>query len=1239
MEIFIILLSAAVSAGISLFFKNKKEDNPLAKVRNYSNSRIQQFDEYFKEKSHELNATGAELDAKQTMATAAINRFEKQLSEFQQKIGNLSAETALLDNLKNKASEYERSIKNLTEMSAAVEENLSRIQKASSIIDKVTSRFETQNHLADSVEKKVNSVVAEFTKKNEERLKAIGTELLNQYQASAQKLSSYVSESEKKVDAILQKLNSDITQAYKNAALKAQQLEDTAFKSLEEKSNLRCESYKKALETMSAEMQNELNASAESFKKQLAETSASIKTLADSIALKNAGNEKLMETLNADFGAKSIEFQKKYELFFENAITDAARKEKSAYEKYIELTRQNLENYKKSAEEKIGAVHTSISEKIFSFNNSVNNTQKLADEKLLSVENFVNEKTELIDAVIEAKINSINEKISQIQQAADDKVEQTNSSLDSKLDSVNEKIALIEKAVEEKTIKVNSDADLKFQSINEKYLSIEKDFDGKVSNANAVVDEKLLSVKEKIADAEKKSDEKLNKVIASLASFDSRMSDFQKDMEYRLSAMELSGKDIEAIDFTMRQAMEKTQDKVLSDFAGFTEKQKKQQTDFEYSISENQSKLASELAALEKALDNLKTSAISSVSEKLQGLEEKFDSDLQLSSTKLSEELTSWKSDFDSRLTALANRCEDERHLAETNFVEDFKNKIAGLQEKNREQLARISSDIAQTQTSVQNDIDKVRLDLNAFMEQYRDNLKKASSDSERALKEASAAYNEQISLQLEKKEKEILEDLQSFENGVASRQSTSTAAIDSALAEFNSWKEQIRHQMDESRSMFAEQLKGMHDSAAEKLSEARSMMDRNLAAYSTENQEKLDGISAQIESLKLKSANLIKEFDEHSQTSRLEMQKMYEQMLKTTEDKVKLQNSEAEEKIRMLRAEIRSAGEDSQMRQSKLVLKIQADENDFQTRISELDKELKNIESQMQVYEKAEQMKKNLDQKIADLTNSFNKLELYHSDAQKLSEEYSSIIKMDNEMNEKLTRFNSGKTQIEGIEAKFEKLLNLSGSMDEKIKDLQSTSDDLQELQLSVRNFQNTLSGISDRYDRLEKKNDIIEQVAANVDRTFESLRELEQRLSSCSRQASSLPEEISEVQNNVDSILNNNGKIREAVTRLESLGNILEETEKKVDAIKNEREGIARTEARLQNLAREIDSKFNLLEKITKADLEKHPAKNNSGISPQDRESVKTLKRQGWTVAEIARSLNFPESAVELILEMPDD
>ena len=49
-----------------------------------------------------------------------------------------------------------------------------------------------------------------------------------------------------------------------------------------------------------------------------------------------------------------------------------------------------------------------------------------------------------------------------------------------------------------------------------------------------------------------------------------------------------------------------------------------------------------------------------------------------------------------------------------------------------------------------------------------------------------------------EKKEKEILESLKAFEDGVVSRQQTSTSSIDSALSEFNSWKEQLRQQMEE---------------------------------------------------------------------------------------------------------------------------------------------------------------------------------------------------------------------------------------------------------------------------------------------------------------------------------------------------------------------------------------------------------------------------------------------------------
>ena len=210
---------------------------------------------------------------------------------------------------------------------------------------------------------------------------------------------------------------------------------------------------------------------------------------------------------------------------------------------------------------------------------------------------------------------------------------------------------------------------------------------------------------------------------------------------------------------------------------------------------------------------------------------------------------------------------------------------------------------------------------------------------------------------------------------------------------------------------------------------------------------------------------------------------------------------------------------------------------------------------------------------------------------------------------------------------------------MDEKIRQLQTTSDDLQELQVTVRNFQDTLSGISLRYDRLEKKNEVIDRVSADVDKSFENLKALEERLAGCARQAGSLPAEIADIQKNVDTLMVNSTRIDDAVGKLESLQGLLDETGKRADLLKSERDGIGRSEARLQELSKDIDAKFNLLAQITKADIERNPGKPVHGIGPQDRENIKRLKRQGWTVPAIAKAMKRTETEIELMLELPDN
>jgi IS30 family transposase len=58
-----------------------------------------------------------------------------------------------------------------------------------------------------------------------------------------------------------------------------------------------------------------------------------------------------------------------------------------------------------------------------------------------------------------------------------------------------------------------------------------------------------------------------------------------------------------------------------------------------------------------------------------------------------------------------------------------------------------------------------------------------------------------------------------------------------------------------------------------------------------------------------------------------------------------------------------------------------------------------------------------------------------------------------------------------------------------------------------------------------------------------------------------------------------------------------------------------------------------------MTKQDLEKHPEKSDSRLSPQDRENIKYLKRQGWTIPQIAKRMNRTQTEIEMVLELPDN
>ena len=118
----------------------------------------------------------------------------------------------------------------------------------------------------------------------------------------------------------------------------------------------------------------------------------------------------------------------------------------------------------------------------------------------------------------------------------------------------------------------------------------------------------------------------------------------------------------------------------------------------------------------------------------------------------------------------------------------------------------------------------------------------------------------------------------------------------------------------------------------------------------------------------------------------------------------------------------------------------------------------------------------------------------------------------------------------------------------------------------------------------------------------------------------------------------MQNGPKITTAIGRLENLDSIINDTEKRIEALNSVQNGIKKTQLDLEGINRDVDNKFNILQKMTQQELSKKPRSKENVINPQINETVRTLKRKGWTIAEIAENVKLTENEVDLILQLPE-
>ena len=902
--------------------------------------------------------------------------------------------------------------------------------------------------------------------------------------------------------------------------------------------------------------------------------------------------------------------------------------------------KQKIGTMQSDVDSVINTLDAQVWQRIDTIQNDVDTTINTFDtevkQKIGTIQNDVNSVITTFDTQMRQKIGTMQNDVDSVVNTLDAQVRQK---IDTMQNGVDMAINTLDTQVSDKISAVQDEVNGRVAGLQESLQTAERTkaelqaFQAQTDEQIAAVRSNIEHLKEEVSTVYGAKQEEL------LNTMETQIDKYRANLEYRLRQLEKTESDIDVLGENLRQSLMQVEGRVNDTFSAYTAAQEQQQADFAQRVKDKNDDIAEQIALLASQVNELKATASENVSATLKDFEENFGMDLRRRSDDIEERLNAWKQRLDTELIALTGDYEEKRRELETKYLEELKERIEELEAQGREQTQRYEAGISTTLDDINRRVTNTEQTVNAFIDKANIDLQSVTDSFNKLLESNFSAYGQRINEVIAKAQQETEERLAAIEQTVHEHKETHKSNIDTMRGDLQTWQKLLKSQFDDSKELVIKQLTSLRDTANLRIEEIKSEFEQSLAAFRNSAHGKQVEINAGMDVLQKQVAAALADYETRSAQILDEQQNMYEEMLQETKRRIDEQTSNSEKTVRDLREQIQKVTDEADRLETDMTMRMQSDAADLQTRFSEIDQQVKAFASQMQVYQTADKLQAKLDAEISKLNNDLAKVDTYQPAVQRLLASFGQLQGMNEDASNKLARFEAQKAHIDSLNTKFDRLLSMSNNMDAKIQELHTTNDDLQNVQIAVRKFQDTLGDISNHYDRLEKKQEVIEQVTADVDKSFDNLKELERRMDDAVRQSATIPEALKGIQRDIDTLMSNTDKVNDAVDKIASIESVLSETEQRIQQVQTARTGIAGVETRLQNLDKEIERKMGVLLRATQADLEKNPGQVAHGITPQDREAIVQLKKQGWTVDEIARRMHRSVSEVELILEMPSD
>jgi chromosome segregation ATPase len=723
--------------------------------------------------------------------------------------------------------------------------------------------------------------------------------------------------------------------------------------------------------------------------------------------------------------------------------------------------------------------------------------------------------------------------------------------------------------------------------------------------------------------------------VSALHSIEDRLEGFEKDIDYKFQKLEAANLDIEGMEKNLQASIQKTSEKVRAEFdqfvKGFDEERKAERE----KVQEEFSRLEGGMTELEQGLTELKSKAYENVSAQLEVFEDEFFKGLKGRTASMEKKIEDWRSEIDGKMKDVAAAQVEERQRLEQRFGEELKNTLEKAKQESFRDMHQLEAKIVAFENSISERVDGSEQFLEGFKNSLDEQLEKTRKAAHSSLTKQIKELQDSMDELVQTHSHQIEERLRGMEVSVSQSRGDMQEIIDTTNGEIASWQARVNQALKGYEVEFEERYSQLRQESESRIARVRedfeSQSEDLLSSTNTERlqmKEELKDIRERVDELEAKLV-------EKSESALDAFQRQVEGFQVELNQRSKDLSVEMENRMRELKQRMAGMKEKTESQAQSLSVKIEEGYQLLTINLNEMDKRVKGFVSQTKIFERADQLKLQLEAGIDEMKRDMEKLQMHRQEVEELESQLGAAKKAVDDIGGKLKGLLAERGRIEDMDSDFKKLLNISKELDHRIETVYSSQDALQEIQAKIRELENLEKITEGRFERLEKKNAIIEATTSGVDKNFEALDHLEKELKGVSKDFQGFSASLKELKSQTDELAAGREKSQYVIEKIKDLDTILGELENRMEKLGTAREWLAKTETRFETVGKQAQEQVRLLESILKADNKQ--SKLGEGAPPMDkRETVIKLAHLGWTPTEIARTTKLSRGEVELIMEL---